>query len=312
MPTMQAVRIHTYGGPEVLVYESAPCPEPAPDEVLIRVHAAGVNPIDWKVRAGYLSGFLPLAFPVVLGIDVAGVVEAVGAEVTDFKPGDAVYAWAGLGRDGSYAEYVTVKAVDVAPKPESLDFTHAAAVPQSGLTAWQALFETGGLQPGQTVFIHAAAGGVGSLAVQLARWKGASVYGTASNGNLEFLRDIGVDEPMDYATLNSDDVARRADLVLDLIGGETQDRSWVVLKPGGVMVGLVSPPSEEMAAPHEARGAFHMTHGSGAQLREIAQMIDKGHLQPYVHTVLPLQEARQAHELSQAGHGRGRIVLQVA
>ena len=311
MTEMKAIRIHSYGGPEVLVYEDAPRPSPAPDEVLIRVHAAGVNPVDWKIRAGYLSGFLNLTFPFILGIDVAGVVEAVGDNVTDFKPRDAVYAWADIASNGAYAEYVTVKAENVAPKPETLDFIQAAAVPQAALTAWQALFETGGLQPGQTVLIHAAAGGVGTFAVQLAKWKGVNVYGTASAGNLEFLRDIGVDEPIDYTTLYSEAIARRVDVVLDAVGGETQDRSWVVLKPGGVLVGTVTPPSEESAAAHDARPAFHMTHGSGQQLREIAALIDEGHIRPIVQEVIPLEDTRRAHELSQTGHVRGKIVLQV-
>lgn len=311
MTEMKAIRIHSYGGPEVLVYEDAPRPSPAPDEVLIRVHAAGVNPIDWKIRAGYLSGFLNLTFPFILGIDVAGVVEGVGANVSGFKPGDSVYAWADISKNGSYAEYVTVKGENVAPKPVSLDFIQAAAVPQAALTAWQALFETGGLQPGQTVLIHAAAGGVGTFAVQLAKWKGVNVYGTASAGNLEFLRDIGVDEPIDYSTLNSEAIRRSVDIVLDAVGGDTQDRSWIVLKPGGVLVGTVTPPSEEAAAAHDARHAFHMTHGSGQQLREIAALIDAGHIRPIVQEVIPLRDTRRAHELSQAGHVRGKIVLEV-
>ncbi|MFN8473296.1 MAG: NADP-dependent oxidoreductase [Anaerolineae bacterium] len=311
MTTMKAIRIHSYGGPEVLVYEDAPIPDPGSGEVLIRVRAAGVNPIDWKIRAGYMSAFLNLAFPFILGIDVAGEVESVGSDVTDFKPGDPVYAWADFSRNGSYAEYVTVAAANVAPKPESLSFVEAAAVPQAGLTAWQALFETGGLQPGQTVFIHAAAGGVGTFAVQLAKWHGARVYGTASNGNLEFLRDIGVDEPLDYATLNSADIAQSVDLVVDAVGGETLDRSWTILKPGGMLVGMVAPPSEETANTHGVRSAFHMTHGSGQQLREIAAMIDAGHVRPVVQTVLPLAETRRAHEMSQTGRGRGKIILEV-
>lgn len=311
MSTMKAIRIHAYGGPDVLVYEDAPRPAPASDEVLIRVHAVGINPIDWKIRAGYLSAFLPLTLPFIPGIDVAGDVVEVGPDVNDFKPGDAVYAWADFMRNGSYAEYVTVKASSVAHKPASLDYIHAAAVPQTALTAWQALFETGGLQPGQTVLVHAAAGGVGTIAVQLAKWKGARVYGTASASNLDFLRDIGVDEPIDYTTLNSEEVGRSVDVVLDAVGGDTQDRSWIVLKPGGMLVGIVSPPAEEVAISHGARQAFHMTHGSGQQLKEIGALIDAGHVRPVVQTVLPLHEARQAHELSQTGHVRGKIVLQV-
>lgn len=206
---------------------------------------------------------------------------------------------------------MTIKAENVAPKPASLDFIQAAAVPQAALTAWQALFETGGLHAGQTALIHAAAGGVGTFAVQLAKWKGVNVYGTASASNLDFLRYIGVDEPIDYATLNSEAIARRVDVVLDAVGGETQDRSWIVLKPGGVLVGTVTPPSEEAAAAHDARHAFHMTHGSRQQLREIAALMDEGHIRPIVQEVIPLQEARRAHELSQTGHVRGNIVLRV-
>ncbi len=311
MTTMNAVRIHSYGGPEVLVYEEAPRPAPESDEVLIRVHGAGVNPIDWKVRAGYLSAFMPLPLPFILGIDVAGVVEDVGAHVNDFKLGDAVYAWCDVGRNGSYAEYVTVKAASVALKPESLDDIQAAAVPQAALTAWQALFEAANLQPGQTALIHAAAGGVGTFAVQLAKWKGARVYGTASERNLDFLRDIGVDEPIDYATLNSEEVAHSVDVVLDAVGGETQDRLWIILKPGGILVGMVTPPSEETANAHDARHAFHVTHSSGQQLQEIAALINADHIRPVVHSVIPLQDARRAHELSQTGRVRGKIVLQV-
>lgn len=206
---------------------------------------------------------------------------------------------------------MTIKAENVASKPASLDFIPAAAVPQAALTAWQALFETGGLHAGQTALIHAAAGGVGTFSVQLAKWKGVNVYGTASASNLDFLRYIGVDEPIDYATLNSEAIARRVDVVLDAVGGETQDRSWIVLKPGGVLVGTVTPPSEEAAAAHDARHAFHMTHGSRQQLREIAALMDEGHIRPIVQEVIPLQEARRAHELSQTGHVRGNIVLRV-
>jgi NADPH:quinone reductase-like Zn-dependent oxidoreductase len=245
MATMKAVRIHTYGGPEVLRYEDVPRPAPAAGEVLIKIHAAAVNPVDWKVRAGHLKDMLKYHMPLIPGWDAAGVIEDVGAGVARLKRGDEVYTRPDITRDGTYAEYIAVREREVALKPKSLDHVHAAAIPLAALTAWQALFDAGGLSAGQRVLIHAAAGGVGSFAVQLAKWKGAYVIGTASAHNHEFLCGLGADETIDYNTRRFEDEVHDVDMVLDAMAGETQKRSWKTLKPGGILVsilGLEDPP----------------------------------------------------------------------
>lgn len=310
--TMKAVRIHTYGGPEVLAYEEAPRPEAGENEVLIKVAAAGVNPVDWKVREGYLAAWINHSLPLILGWDVSGVVQEVGPGVSNLTPGEAVYTRADLGRDGAYAEYIAVNADHVVPTPRSLDMVQAAAIPHAALAAWQALFDIAGLTGGQTVLIHGAAGGVGHFAVQLARWRGARVIGTSSEQNLDFQRQLGVDEAIDYTATRFDEVVRDADVVRDTIGGEVLERCWKVLKTGGILVSLVEAPSEETAQAHGVRQAFAGAAADGKTLSEIAALVDAGQVKPFVSTVLPLAEVAQAHALSQSMHTRGKIVLQVA
>lgn len=312
MATMKAVRVHEYGGPEVLRYEDAPRPEPAAGEVLVRVHAAGVNPVDWKVRAGYTKGFLDYKLPMIPGWDLSGVVETVGPGVTGWKPGDAVYSRPDISRDGAYAEYIAVKAAELAPKPKTLDHTKAAAIPLASLTAWQALFDAGGLQAGQTVLIHAAAGGVGTFAVQLARWKGARVIGTASEKNHAFLRELGADQLIDYNKTRFEDVVRDVDVVLDAMAGETRDRSWQVIRKGGILVTILGQPSAQDAAQHGVRAAGVFVQPNRAELEQIGALADSGKLKPIIEAVLPLKDARRAHEMNQTLHTRGKIVLQVA
>src|ERR1700740_1256742 len=244
---MKAVRIHKYGGSDVLKYEEAPRPKPQAGEVLVRVHAAGVNPIDWKVREGEMKDLWPHKFPLVLGWDLSGVVEALGKGVSQFKIGDEVYSLPDPTRNGAYADYIVVREPELALKPNSLYHIRAAAVPLAALTAWQSLFDTAQLQPGQRVVIHAGSGGVGHFAVQLAKWKGAYVFATASTRNTDLLRQLGVNSPIDYTQQRFEDIARKIDVVLDTLGGETQERSWSVLKKGGVLVSLVQPPSDEQA-----------------------------------------------------------------
>lgn len=311
MATMKAVRIHEYGAPEVLKYEDAPRPEPGPGEVLIRVHAAGVNPVDWKVRAGYAKDRLKYAMPFIPGWDVSGVVESTGSGATRLKKGDEVYSRPDISRDGSYAEYIVVKESEVALKPKSIDHVHAAAIPLAALTAWQALFDAGKLSAGQTVLIHGAAGGVGSFAVQFAKLKGARVIGTASKKNHEFLRSLGADETIDYNTTKFEDVVRDVDVVLDTITGETADRSWQVIKKGGIYVSILMPPSQEKAAAHGVRCAHTFVQPSVEQLNEIAKLVDSGKLKLTIEKVFPLAEARAAQESNAIGHTRGKIVLRV-
>ncbi|MEO5573901.1 MAG: NADP-dependent oxidoreductase [Gammaproteobacteria bacterium] len=311
MTIMKAVRIHTYGGPEMLVHEDMPRPRPLPEDALIRVHAAGVNPVDWKIREGRLAGRVDHHLPLVLGWDVAGVVEEVGAAVTDFKPGDAVYARPDIARDGAYAQYIAVRASELALKPQSLDFIHAAAVPLAALSAWQSLFDAANLCAGQTVLIHAGAGGVGHFAIQLARWKGARVVTTASAHNTEFLHGLGADEVIDYRSTRFEDVLKDIDVVFDTQGGEIYERSWQVLKKGGVIVSLINQPSAQLAEQYSARAAYVFVQPNAGQLKQLAKLIDSGAVKVIIDTVLPLSEARQAHSKIQGGHTRGKIVLSV-
>jgi len=311
MTTMKAVRFYAYGGPEVLVYEDTPLPAIANDDVLIRVYAAAVNPVDWKIRAGHLQEFLPYTLPLTLGWDVSGVVEAIGADVTSFKPGDEVYARPNIARDGAYAEYIAVKASEVAVKPKTVDHVHAAAVPLAAITAWHCLFESAQLAAGQRVLIHAAAGGVGSYAVQFAHWKGAEVIGTASARNHDFLVELGANQVIDYQTTQFEEVVEPVDVVFDTMGGDVQERSWQVLKPGGILVSVVSPPSEAQAYAYHCRGAYVFIQPRADWLAEIAQLIDAGQVKPIVDAVLPLNQAAEAHQLSESGHTRGKIVFQV-
>ncbi|MGB9079942.1 MAG: NADP-dependent oxidoreductase [Desulfuromonadaceae bacterium] len=311
METMNAVRIHTYGGPEVLVYEEVLRPQPKNGELLIRVEAAAVNPVDWKVREGYLSEMVPHSLPLIMGWDVSGVVEETGPGVTRFKVGDEVFSRPDLLRDGAYAEYIVIRETEVAFKPGSIDHLHAAAIPLAGLTAWKSLIEVAGLAPGQRTLIHGAAGGVGSYAVQLAKWRGAHVIATASEYNHDYLRELGADEAVDYRVTHFEDITRDIDVVFDTIGGDTQERSWQVLKKGGILVSIVSPPLPEKAAVHGVRQAFVFIQPDAAALEELANLVDSGILRPNLEAVLPLAEARRAQELSQRGHVRGKIVLKV-
>ena len=306
---MKAIQIHGYGGPEVLVYEDAPRPEPAAGEVLVKVYATSLNPVDRSTRAGHLQGMVNFTLPFIPGLDLAGVVEAVGEGVTTVAAGDAVYGYSNMMRQGAYAEYAVVSEGEIAPKPASVDFEMAASVPLAGLTAWQGLFGVGGLQAGQTVLIHGAGGGVGSFAVQLARAKGARVLGTAGSDKLALLRDLGVAEAIDYTTTRFEDVARDIDVVFDTVGGELTERSFAVLKPGGIYVTPAGQPDPEVAAGRGVHASFMLVQANPADLIEIASLINAGTVKPVVSTVLPLAEARRAHELLEAGHLRGKIVL---
>jgi NADPH:quinone reductase-like Zn-dependent oxidoreductase len=311
MTTMKAVRVHQYGNPEVLRYEDAPRPVPGPGEVLVRVHAAAINPVDWKIRAGYVKDWLRYKLPMIPGWDFSGVVESAGADAGSWKPGDEVYGRPDISRDGAYAEYIAVRASEIALKPKSIDHVHAAAIPLTALTAWQALFDTARLSSGQRVLIHAAAGGVGAFAVQFAKWKGAWVAGTASGRNQEFLRDLGVDQPVNYETTRFEDMVRDVDVVVDSMAGETRQRSWGTLKPGGILVTLLGQGPLEEAAAHGVRGVGILVQPNSAELAEIAALVDTGKLKVFVDAVFPLAQASKAHELGETGHVRGKVVLRV-
>jgi NADPH:quinone reductase-like Zn-dependent oxidoreductase len=313
MTIMKAMRIHSYGGPEVLVYEDAPLPVVNEDDVLIRVHAAGVNPVDWKIREGYLQERMPLRFPFILGWDVAGTIEQTESKAAGFRPGDAVYSRPDISRNGGYAQYIAVRGNEVALKPENLDFEQAAAVPLAALTAWQSIFDLAHLQAGQKILVHAAAGGVGHFAVQFAKWCGAHVIGTASGRNQEFLTKLGAHEAIDYTAVPFEEKSREVDVVLDTLGGEVWERSWQVLKKGGIMVStLHAPPESDYEAARDKRGAYVFVQPNAAQLGEIAELIDSGHVRPEIEHIYSLPEAAEAHRSNQQGHTRGKLVLRVA
>ncbi len=307
--TMKADVIHSFGGPEVIQLEDIPTPQPGRGEILVRIYAAGVNPVDWKIREGFMQT-VPL--PSILGNDFSGVVQTVGEGLEHFRAGQEVFG-STADRSGSYAEYAIAPANYVARKPANLDHVQAAALPIAALTAWQALFDKGDVQPGQRVLIHAAAGGVGSFAVQFAKWKGAYVIGTASAHHMNFVKRLGADEVIDYRNDRFEDLALGVDMVLDTIGGDTQERSWKVLKRGGILVSIVQPPSQSALEAHGVRGLiFRCDHGRGDELEHIGQLVANGAIHVHVETVLPLSEARRAQELSQKGHTTGKIVLRVS
>ena len=313
MTLMKAARIHAYGGPDVLIYEEAPRPTASEGEVLIRVHATAVAPFDCAARAGYMTGWYSYTLPTILGLDVSGVVEAVGSGVTGFAPGDAVYGRADPARNGAYAEYIAIAASEVAAKPASLDYIQAAALPHVGLTSWRTLIEAANLAAGQTILIHAAAGGVGSFAVQLAKWRGAKVIGTASPNNHDFLRGLGADTVIDYNTTPFEKVVHDVDVVLDSVGGDTQERSWMTLKPGGILLSIVQPPSPETADKHGVRQQMVSAYPPASPvLNEIASLVKAGQIKPIVSAVMPLQDIQKAHTTVEGRHVRGKIVLKVA
>jgi NADPH:quinone reductase-like Zn-dependent oxidoreductase len=296
----------------VLRYEDAPRPQPGPDELLVKIQSAGVNPADWQFRSGWYKDFAPRPLPFIPGWDVAGTVEAAGALAAGFHPGDAVFAMADMSRDGAYAEYLVLRAEAAAPAPRSIPLEHAAGVPLAALTAWSALFD-GGLRAGQSVLVHGGAGGVGQFAVQLAHLAGARVIATASPPNHELLRNLGADEVLDYRADAPARLAASLELVVDTAGGETRDRSWPLLRPGGLLAGVAMPPPDAaQAQAHGLRAAMVAVVPNGARLAQIGALIDAGRLKVLIDREFPLAEAAAAQTYSEGRHARGKIILRVA
>ncbi|WP_369251397.1 NADP-dependent oxidoreductase [Streptomyces sp. R41] len=310
--TMRAISQDVLGGPEVLKEVQVERPAPRPNEVLVRVRAAGVNPTDWKHRE--TGGFLGEP-PFVLGWDVSGVVEAAGIGVARFKPGDEVFGMLPYPfGHGSHAEYVTAPARAFAHKPSGIDHIQAGALPLVSLTAWQTLVETADIQPGQRVLIHAAAGGVGHVAVQIAKARGAYVIGTASAGKHEFLREIGVDEAIDYRETDFTEAAKDVDVVLDTIGGEYSVRSLRVLRPGGIVVSILPVGSEDFYEEAErlgVRAVRMLVDASHTGMKAIAELVEAGKLRPTIADTFPLADAAEAHALGDTGRTTGKLVLVV-
>jgi len=303
---MQTIQAQDYGGPEVLVPTQVPLPEPNADQVLIQLRAAGVNPADWKYRSGVFKQFMPLQFPWTPGMEGAGNVQAVGSNVTGFKKGQAVYGIV----MGGYAEYALAQAGDIEPKPESITFEEAASLPVGVLTAWAAVIDTANVQAGQRVLVHGGAGGVGSYAVQLARWKGAHVTTTVSAKNVEFVRSLGAENVIDYNATRFEDVVRGADVVIDTAGGDLHARSFQVIHPGGIFVTVAGRLAEDAGRAQNIRAAS-AGRAPTENLKKINELVEAGQLKPVPGTLFPLEQAQQAQELSQTGHGRGRIILQM-
>ena len=309
--SMKVVRIEGFGGPEVLIEESVDVPTPGPRELLVKNRAAGVNPVDYKIRAGMYPAVRQNQLPYVLGRDVSGTVVQRGAETTRFVEGDAVIAMPRIDR-GAYAEYVLVREDEAAPKPNALDAVAAGATPLAALTAWQGLFRQGGLRQGQGVLIHGGTGGVGHFAVQFAKARGAHVATTVSGRNAAFARQLGADQVIDYETQRFEDEVANLDMVFDLIGGETQERSWSVLNKGGVLVSTLAQPSQEKAAQHGVRAMRYTAEESGSDLDEIGALIDSGRVKPTIARTFPLEEAAAAQQFLEKEHPAGKVVLIVS
>lgn len=305
---MKVIRIHNYGSSDQLKIEDAPRPEVTNNEVLVKVHDAGVNPADWKIREGYLKDYIPTKFPYTLGQDFSGEIIEVGPQAQGFKVGDEVFGFA----HGSYAEYAVARADKIAHKPKSIDFETAAAIPTAGLTAWQIVTETTQLQKNQRVLIQGAAGGVGSIAVQIARWKGAYIAATASSNDIEYLKNLGVEQVIDYKTERFEDKIKNLDAVIDLVGRDTLTRSYQILKAGGVLVTTVGSIDEPTAKEKNIAAVEFIMRQDGASLTELARLIDQGTIKVRISQVLQLTEAKKAQDLNQTGKSHGKIVLKVA
>ncbi|MCD9021527.1 NADP-dependent oxidoreductase [Cohnella silvisoli] len=311
---MKAARIHQYGGPEVIRYEDAPIPEVGDDEVLIKVSATSFNPFDAKLRSGAFKAFLPIELPFTLGVNVSGIIEKKGESVNTFRVGDKVYGFIDVTKNGAAAEYVVSKAVDIAHAPKNFDLHEAGVVPNVALTAWQALFDYGKLQPGQRVLITAASGGVGTLAVQLAKWKGAYVIGTASKKKFSTLEQLGIDEIIDY---NSQPIVEslngKVDVIFNLspVGQSELNKLLYTLNEGGIFISTTTPVDENLAKELGVKAVRINSQRNSAQLAEIAALLDAGLLKPDITERIGLSELAEVHRKFENGEISGRVLITV-
>lgn len=313
---MKAIAINEFGGRDKLQLIDLPVPEVLEGEILVQVKAAGVNPVDWKIREGYLKDLFSHQFPVILGWDAAGLVEGVGNGVKRFKSGDEIFAYCRkpIVHGGAYGEYILLKEEHAALKPKNISFEEAASIPLAALTAYQSLFDAANLQPGETILIHAAAGGVGGFGVQLARGHGAVVWATASSRNKAYVQDLGASQVVDYTQENFgkailSQYPAGVDVVLDCVGGEVLEKSAEIVKEGGHLISIVDDPTGLVR--DDIHKEFVFVAPNSTQLTELARMVEQGRLKTYLSQVFPfgLEEARKAHELSESGHTRGKMVL---
>ena len=306
--TMKAIVVHEYGGPEVLKYEDASRPEPKEDEILVRVIAAAVNPVDAFIRAGrFKAGSLPF----IPGMDVSGVIEKTGAKITRFKVGQPVYAYLSFREQGGYAEFAIAKENETSPKPKAINYEQAAAVPLAATTAWQALIETAKLRAGQTVLIHGGSGGVGHFAIQIAKARGAKVIATASTSNQHLLKQLGADQAIDYTKTKFEDIVKDVDVVLDATRSDALAHSYGVVKKDGIIVSITGQPDQAELDKHGIRGSSIMAHPDANVLDELGKLIEAKKITPIVSQIFPLSEASKAHQQIETRHTRGKIVLKV-
>jgi NADPH:quinone reductase-like Zn-dependent oxidoreductase len=309
---MKAVVVNEYGGPDVLKYQDVPKPEPKNDEILVRVIAAAVNPVDTYVRQGKLSRGGQMHGPIIIGYDISGVVEKAGVDAKRFKAGDQVYSYLSVPRGGGYAEFAVAKESETALKPKNIDFVEAAAVPLAATTAWQALIDTAKIEKGQTLLIHGGSGGVGSFAIQIAKACGAKVIATASTAHQELLKQLGVDQAIDYTTTKFEDLVKDVDVVLNCVRADALSHSYGVVKKGGIIVSITDEPDQNECAKHGIRGTRMGAHPDSKVLEELTKLIETGKMKPIVSQTFPLAEANKAHEQIETHHTLGKIVLKVA
>jgi len=310
---MKAIVIERYGGIEELIMKDVPLPEIKADQVLIEMHATSVNPYDWKIRSGSLKDMVPFRFPIILGWDAAGVIIKRGDGVGRFEIGDRVFARPRTSNKGCYAEYVATEEKMLARIPDNLGFEEAASIPLAALTAWQCLVDLGQLQRGERVLIHAGAGGVGSIAIQLAKHLGAFVATTGSGKNTTLLTGLGADLVLDYGKQDFENELGEYDFVLDTLGGEFQEKSYRILKKGGRLVSIVNLPDQSVAGNYGVDACFHLLKPNGEQLQTLAKLFGDGKLKPLVGQVFPFSESglREAHALSESHHAKGKLVIQI-
>jgi len=309
---MKAIQINQYGDNSVVeVNEEAVKPQASADKVLVEVHAASVNPVDWKIREGYLKEMLPLEFPATLGVDFSGVVTEAGESVSEFKPGDEVYGMASVMIGGSFAEFIIVPPTSLALKPTSVSHSEAAAIPLTGLSALQVLKDQMNLSSGQKVLIHGGAGGIGTLAIQIAKQLGAEVTTTASKEDSGIVKELGADVVIDYKNEKFEDIVKDYDAVFDTIGGETYQRSFQVLKSGGVVVSMIEQPNENLMKQYEVEAKAQFTQPNSVQLAELATLVDKGEMKVKIDRAFPLAEGKEALDYLQNSHHKGKVVITV-
>lgn len=308
---MKAIVINQFGGREQLKFVDAAKPQIREDDVLVEVHAAAVNPLDWKAREGYLKDFIPHQLPLILGWEFAGTVVETGPNVTKLKIGDEVFGMPDFSRDGAYAEYIAVNEEMVAIKPKEISFNDAASIPAVGLTAWQTLVDRAQVKPGDKVLIHAGAGGVGSFAIQLAKSLGAYVITTGSARNVQFLKDLGADEVINYQDQAFENELKDIDLVFDTLGGEVLRKSFQVLRSGGILLSIVEAPDLDKAKHSGIEAAMVSVKANAEQLEQIAALVKNGTIKPVVNEIIPLEETAKAHEISESLHARGKLIIEV-